>query len=141
VNPGGGAAGFLGEITLTDGGYFEETGSSLAYTMSSLFKVSTNAGAGWNTNLNYNDSSWPNATEIGKNGIIPWSSYGSFPEISNDAYWIWSNNYQEYTPTPIDSPVYFRCELTPVSPIPEPATLSLFGLGLFGLAGLRKKKK
>jgi len=67
------------------------------------------------------------------NGSSPW---GLYSQISQDASWIWG--------TPLIgsgfSGEYFIFR-TKIDPVPEPATMLLMGIGLAGLAGIRKRKR
>lgn len=79
-------------------------------------------------------ASWSAVTDSIPNGGYPWGTIGS---ISEDADWIWGSAlrggsaYGEYQ--------IFRTKVS--EPVPEPATLVLFGIGLTGLAGIRSRKK
>jgi hypothetical protein len=81
---------------------------------------------------------WVNTTAGDSNGAAPW---GARPDIDADARWSWYNsnnsnnptlggfNHQEY--------LIFRISVG-ASEVPEPATLLLMGIGLFGLGFARK---
>ena len=44
------------------------------------------APAGWSSNLTFDDSVWPPAASLGKNGVAPWGKRG---DITDKASWIW----------------------------------------------------
>ncbi|MBU1195557.1 MAG: PEP-CTERM sorting domain-containing protein [Proteobacteria bacterium] len=77
---------------------------------------------------------WNPVTNSIDHGSSPW---GWVAGISSDADWIWGSsltpgsNYGEYQ--------IFRTQVN--APVPEPATMMLFGIGLLGLAGVSRRKK
>ena len=114
-------AGFLAEITGSGG--------------------SSSSGSTWDIATSFNDvfagtAVWESATQYGANGGANiWTSVNGGPiaGISGDAQWIWSaNNFS----ADMDREVVFRTSIT----IPEPGTLALLGLGLFGMGLARRRK-
>ncbi|MBN1352366.1 fibronectin type III domain-containing protein [candidate division KSB1 bacterium] len=68
------------------------------------WKVATSEPLNWKS-VEYNDSGWSYATEIGRHGATqPWSDYGNVSGISQDrgVQWIWSADNEN------DNVVYFR---------------------------------
>lgn len=103
----------------------------------------------WDGNANYSSSAWElfdsnnggflaNATEYGLNGganIWNRANGGPVAGISTNANWIYTaNNFANADPS-----AWIRTSITVVS-VPEPAVLGLFGLGLIGLAVMRRKR-
>lgn len=119
----GGIAGFLGDFSLSDGGFQFANGTQSLLTNPSFWQTSLTGFGG------------PAATTIpvnGNNGVSPW---GYRPGISNSATWIWANNANS-----VDS-VYFSTMITPTSaPVPEPSTFLLVGAGLAGAVLIRRRK-
>jgi len=74
----GGAAGFLGEFSLTGSSHTFENGSASLLTNGSDWRVST---SGW--------SSYQSASTYGANGVTPW---GNRSGVDSSAQWIWSSD-------------------------------------------------
>ena len=81
-----------------------------------------------------NGASWISITNTRNNGASPW---GTIDTIDSNADWIWGSamepgsGYGEYQ--------VFRTQVAP-APVPEPATMTLLGIGMLG-AGLIARKR
>lgn len=111
-------AAFMGDFSVDDTSFAFANGAQTLLTDIAHWNIS-NTGFG---------QDYYTPDEVAINGDGPW---GSFPEISSDAKWIWSNCGYDLLTTR-----YFS---TPITPIPEPATMSLLILG--GVAVLLKRFK
>ncbi len=130
-------AAFIASLHTGDGSYFVETGTSTMVTDSSWLvyfgqgEAPADQGPLKWYDVDYDDSAWVAAEDIGPNGTAPW---GNMDEIDPDARWIWTANWD----SPLaDTPVYLRQGFTPV---PEPMTMLAVFTGLAGLGGYIRKR-
>jgi len=63
--------------------------------------------AGWNQ-PNFDDSKWVKATNEGTHGVAPW---GTRPQISKNAKWIWNKDTKADTASNIKRVLFFRIRL------------------------------
>ena len=118
----GGIAGFLGEFTLSGAGHVFSNNSNTLLTNTTNWKGNN---TGWN-------SPYVSVSSTGPNGAAPWgTTYTS--AIPSNAKWIWVGDSNT------NNVAYFSTKISATSSVPTPPALLLFGSGLLGLLGMRKK--
>ncbi|MES2071754.1 MAG: PEP-CTERM sorting domain-containing protein [Pseudomonadota bacterium] len=119
----GGPGGFLGAFTLNDAAFEFANGTQ------NLLTNTTD----WLQNTTGFGNAYSAAVGEGNLGTSPWSSVPGYG--SSSPRWLWnyvSNNSSDF------NTVYFT---STINSVPEPTSMALLGLGLFGLAAMRKRQQ
>ena len=135
--------GFLGSFTLSNANYSFANGSQTLLTGAADWKVAMIESTTDNYTTN-TAGTYANVTVEGKNGVSPW---GTQSGVSSSAYWI-SDATQGFGLASSNCSGYssgctvdvFVTTITSTTSVPEPETISLFAIGLLGIAASRKKK-
>lgn len=119
----GGIAGLLGQFSLSSTDHVFANGFQTLLTNTTDFK---------GNNVGFNGS-YTAVGDLGANGSGPWGFQG---DVNGSARWVWSGDAHN------NNAAYFSTKITAAvsNDVPEPATLALFGLGLVGVAALRRKR-
>ena len=132
----GGPGGFLGAFAFSDSNFKFANGTQSLLTGDSAWTYNT---TGWTNTGNQ----WFTPVNEGTEGVSPW---GTVPALANaNPTWIW--NYVSNTGNDTNT-LYFSAKLISngngtadaTGNVPEPASLALFGLGIAGIAAMRKRR-
>lgn len=115
---------FLGQFSLSDDLFAFSNGSQNLFTNTSDWTVNRTGFA--------NAGNAPIA--YGYYGQQIWGAQSGLSSMSGNAQWIWDASGCTYCTA------YFSTTISAVNAVPEPATVATLGLGLLGLAGLRRRK-
>jgi len=119
-----GPAALLGDFTLSDSNFtFNNNSQSLLTNTSNWQVYDDSLGVGADTLLN-----------LGTNSNPPGYYPANISGIDSSAEWIWTSNNPD-----VSSVRYFSTPIYSTGVVPEPATVSLLGLGALGLFFRRKK--
>lgn len=118
----GGIAAALATFSVTGGHHFANGGTTL----------STNT-AFWMGNQTGFTAPYATLTDVGMNGAGPW---GWRPNIAADAHWIWAGNPYDNDTSYLTTRIMADAAR---GAVPEPSSIGLLGLGLLGMASLRRK--
>lgn len=129
-------AGFLGTFKLSNNLFKFENGGQTLHTNTLHWRVYTDNFGGTQAPVEISNGCNPGATEI-PNGSFPW---GYYPEISEDAQWIWTNAGKDLSLN-AEGGLLTRYFTTSIVVTPEPISASLFLLGGAALASTRFRRK
>ncbi|MCP3675330.1 MAG: PEP-CTERM sorting domain-containing protein [Gammaproteobacteria bacterium] len=126
-----GPSGFIGEFSLDSSDHTFVNGSTTLLTNTTDWKGNT---TGWGTPYDTTlDDYGPNST------TTTWTSFGGVQGLTDhSAHWIWAGG------GPIGDPssdnAYFSTQISATT-VPVPGAIWLFGSGLIGLIGFRRKSQ